>query len=120
MPKIIATVILTFCVHLSLSSQVSWQKMSSPNEDISCLAAGSDNVLYAGTPTYGVFKSSDEGEHWMNISLGLPDSIIREIEVSTDLSVFCATGNHGVFRYSGGAWADINVGLPSGTFLWLI
>ncbi|MBK7010501.1 MAG: hypothetical protein IPH36_18660 [Saprospiraceae bacterium] len=116
MPKIIATVILTFCVHLSLSSQVSWQKMSSPNEDISCLAAGSDNVLYAGTPTYGVFKSSDEGEHWMNISLGLPDSIIREIEVSTDLSVFCATGNHGVFRYSGGAWADINVGLPSGTF----
>ncbi|HRG21323.1 MAG TPA: hypothetical protein PLQ57_09845 [Saprospiraceae bacterium] len=116
MPKAISFLLLMSCLYTGLISQVNWQKMSSPNEDISCLAIGSDNILYAGTPTYGVFKSTDEGDHWNNISLGLPDSIIREMEVSTDLSVFCATGNHGVYRYTGGSWSDVNVGLPPGTF----
>lgn len=83
MVKIEFVLHIIFWVQCCGLTQVSWQKMSSPNEDVTCLATSADNVIYAGTSTYGVFKSTDEGVTWQNKSQGLPDSIIRDLEVST-------------------------------------
>ena len=106
-----------FLVQCSLMAQVSWQKMSSPNEDVTCLAAGNNNVIYAGTVSYGVFKSADEGQTWLNISQGLPDSIIRDVEVATDHKLYCGTGVHGIYQYNAGSWVAINNGLGGSTTL---
>jgi photosystem II stability/assembly factor-like uncharacterized protein len=105
---VIMTLLQFFCSH----GQLSWQRVNSPNESTSSLTAGS-NALYAGTITYGVYKSTDEGVQWNNISLGLPDSVINRLQISTDDKLFACTGTHGVYQYNGVNWMAINNGLPA-------
>ena len=97
--------------------QVTWQKVCSPNEDVICMATASNNIIYAGTQTYGVFKSADEGGIWENISGDLPDSTVRAMKVSTDNKLFIGTGSHGVHQFSAGSWSAINNGLPTNNLL---
>jgi len=101
----------------TLPSQVTWQKKHSPNESVHTIDVSSNNTIYAATSSYGIFKSENEGVTWDNISLGLPDSIIRELKLSTDEKIFVGTGSHGVYQYSNGNWSAINNGLPTGTIL---
>ena len=82
-------------------AQLNWQRINSPNENISSLATGS-NAVYAGTYTYGVYQSANEGLNWNNISLGLPDSGINSIQAATDDKLFAGTGSHGLYQYSNG------------------
>ncbi|MBK8301209.1 MAG: hypothetical protein IPK90_12410 [Chitinophagaceae bacterium] len=100
--------VLPFCT----TAQVTWQKVPGPNEGISSIATTSTNIVYAGTSTYGVFRSVDDGSTWANISLGLPDSLIRSLQVSSTDKLFAGTGTHGVYQYSAGTWTAINNGLP--------
>ncbi|MBC7886020.1 MAG: hypothetical protein H7X99_11135 [Saprospiraceae bacterium] len=100
-----------------MSTQVSWQKKYSPNENVHTISVAPDNTVYAATTSYGIFKSSDEGNNWLNISAGLPDSMVRVIQVSTDNKVFVGTGSNGIYQNAGGSWSAINNGLPSGNVL---
>ena len=59
----------------------------------------------------------DEGINWSNISLGLPDSLIRLIQVASDNKVFVGTGSHGIYQYYNGVWSALNNGLPSANLL---
>src|SRR2546422_11539431 len=97
---------------LSGISQVSWQKTPVPNENISSITINTSNIVYAGTFTYGVFRSTDDGTNWTNISLGLPDSLVLSLQCSSDDKLFTGTGSHGVYQYSAGTWSAINNGLP--------
>ncbi len=106
---IFAPFILLF---LSSKAQLNWQRINSPNENISSLAAGT-NTIYAGTYTYGVYKSADEGLNWSNISPGLPDSAIACLQTATDDKLYAGTGSHGIWQYDGSSWSPINNGLPA-------
>lgn len=110
-----------FCLlallHLLRSdAQLSWQRMNSPNESTSSLAASS-TALYAGTISYGVFRSTDEGTQWNNISAGLPDSVINRLQTTTDDKLFASTGAHGIYQYNGISWTAINNGLPAANLI---
>ncbi len=100
-----------------IPAQVSWQKKHSPNENVHSIDVSSNQIVYAATTTYGIFKSADEGINWVNISLGLPDSLLRIIHVASDNSIFAGTGSHGIYRYASGSWAALNNGLPSNNIL---
>ena len=101
-------ILLVFNSH----AQLNWQRINSPNENISSLATGT-TAVYAGTYTYGVYQSDNEGLNWNNISLGLPDSGINSIQAATDDKLFAGTGSHGLYQYSNGTWSNINTGLPA-------
>ncbi|MFZ4056523.1 MAG: WD40/YVTN/BNR-like repeat-containing protein [Ferruginibacter sp.] len=101
---------ILFCANSK--AQINWQRTPSPNENVSCLTTDS-TIIYAGTYTYGVFKSINDGTSWSNISLGLADSNINKIQSSTDNKIFVGTGTHGVYQYNGVNWIAINNGLPA-------
>ncbi len=86
----------------------------------------SDSCLYGGNSTSGFFKSSDFGNTWSSINVGLPADTnympfppyvyysykVNSIEVITNY-IFCGTSK-GVYRNSGtlSAWTPFNSGLP--------
>jgi hypothetical protein len=98
-------------------SQITWQKKHSPVENVQTIAVSGNNITYAATTSYGIFKSIDEGTTWNNISLGLLDSIIRVVEVATDEKVFVGTGSNGIYQFVNGTWTAINAGLPTSNIL---
>lgn len=92
--------------------QVNWVKRHSPNESFHTIHASANGIVYAGSSKYGLFKSENNGQNWQNISSGLPDSLIREVQVGSDDKVFVGTGTHGVYQFNNGVWSAINGGLP--------
>lgn len=114
--KVVFIMISVLIGNLS-EGQVTWVKKHSPNENVHTMFVSPDNTIYAGTNTYGIFASSNEGSSWQNISLGLPDSTIRVVQVSSDNKVFVGTGSHGIYMYFNGSWTNVNNGLPSGNVL---
>ncbi|HYV91524.1 MAG TPA: fibronectin type III domain-containing protein [Chitinophagales bacterium] len=113
-----SALLVLFCIlGFITTAQVSWQKLPTPNDYVKGIGATSNNNVYAGTSTYGVFKSADAGVTWSNISLGLADSSIRELCVSSTDEIFVGTAQHGIYKYNGTSWLQINTGLPSGNAL---
>ncbi len=90
-----------------------WEKAGGPEGDcISALCvAGTD--IFAGTPTNGVFLSSDTGTSWRAVSSGLPTSYVISFATSGN-NIFAATRDSGVFLSSnnGSTWTAVNTGLP--------
>ena len=70
------------------------------------------NVLYAGTQENGIFKTSDGGAGWSNVSSGLPSDEIRSIAVDPDnpSTVYAGTLNNGIYKSTddGMSWFSIN------------
>ena len=93
-------------------AQVAWIRIPTPNESITSIST-TTTTIYAGTSTYGVFKSTNEGTTWTNISLGLPDSLISGLQTTIDDKLIAATGSHGIYQYNGTTWLAINNGLPA-------
>lgn len=109
---------LIIIIHLILSSfifsQNLWEHTSFP-DSISILSLAIDNdthTIYAGTNTYGVFKSSDKGNTWIEINNGISGSkIIRDILIINNRLIFIASEN-GLFKTTnqGDVWQHIIVG----------
>jgi photosystem II stability/assembly factor-like uncharacterized protein len=96
-------------------SQIIWQKRPSPNQPVISIDVSASNVIFAATSSYGIYKSSDDGVTWTNISQGLPDSLTRVIKASSDNTLYAGTGSHGIYKYLNGVWSSANNGLPSAT-----
>ncbi|MEO7264356.1 MAG: hypothetical protein ABIW38_05555 [Ferruginibacter sp.] len=105
--------IICFCI--ITNAQVSWQSVPVPNENIASITVNSINTVYIGTNTYGVFKSLNDGINWIDISAGLGDSSILQMQSSSDDKIFASTSSHGLYMYDGNTWVPVNNGLPSAT-----
>ena len=74
----------------------------------------SGNNLYVGTYHDGVFRTSDNGYHWLQINNGLTNTDIRAL-ASNDTSLFAGSFGNGVF-YSNNAgenWITANFGIEN-------
>lgn len=74
---------------------------------------GAGPVHYAGTSA-GVYKTSDNGDSWVNASLGIAQPTIMAMARNTDgTQIFAGTFGGGLFKSSDGAasWTAINNGL---------
>lgn len=87
----------------------------SPRYTVSSLAIDGDGRIYAGTGEdiqhfagAGVFRSTDDGEHWESVSPGFPNAIVPAIAIRPDGTVFAATIGHGLVRSGPGGqdWAQ--------------
>lgn len=98
-----------------------WIAISSglPTIDIWCLTA-SENALFAGTSTRGIYRSLDHGASWQASTIGLSNLAITVLYYHLE-SVFAGSPGGGIFRSkdNGETWTAIGIGnirvQPTGT-----
>ncbi|HYQ86157.1 MAG TPA: T9SS type A sorting domain-containing protein [Bacteroidota bacterium] len=59
------------------------------------------SVIYAGAFGWGVFKTTDAGGTWVNLTTGLTNTFVRSLAALSNTLVFCGT-NDGVFKTTDG------------------
>ena len=71
-------------------------------------AVDSVNALDETPVTGGVFRSTDHGASWVNVSMGLTDTRVVSLSVSPNGHLFAGTWGGGAFRStdSGASWAE--------------
>jgi photosystem II stability/assembly factor-like uncharacterized protein len=69
--------------------------------------------LFIGTSTAGIFKSTNNGNSWIEKNNGLTTSNVISIAINDNDVIFAGTFNAGIFRStdSGENWIAINTGL---------
>ncbi|HSR99390.1 MAG TPA: hypothetical protein VLM79_20200 [Kofleriaceae bacterium] len=68
-------------------------------------------------PLAHVFRTSDRGGHWLNVSSDLPDAPVNDIVLDPRASSILYVGTDvGVFvsQNGGGSWSPLGAGLPDG------
>ena len=85
-----------------------------PNTDITAFAIYG-TTIFAATAGNGIFASSDNGQKWNPVNIGITNLNITAIVVSTDGEIFAGTKGGGVFRSQnlGRVWTDVNIGLTN-------
>ena len=80
---------------------------------VSFIAVGSGNDVYMGNSTGQIFKSTDGGDAWTELTTPVPSTSVLTIGVSGAGTVFAGTQFNGVFRSTdaGGTWVEVNNGL---------
>jgi hypothetical protein len=65
------------CAIISNTAQAQWVQTNGPYGDrvqsVAIADQGNQKVVYAGTWTDGVFRSTDLGENWVSVNAGLPN-----------------------------------------------
>jgi len=94
----------------------SW-KLTLDGKGSDCLAIDPEHprTLYAADDVYGVYKSTDAGNSWRSVNVGLKSKAIRALAMDPDdsQSLYVGTSDRGVFvsRDGGRAWSPLNTGL---------
>lgn len=109
---------LSFLTTTLFAQPISWQQLNGPFGGTPlCFATNSNGDLFAGTDQNqrGVFKSTDNGEHWLQKSNGisLTDRAVNWITVDDSGYVIAGTGSHigsGVYKSkdNGESWSLIS------------
>jgi len=87
-----------------------WKNVGPAGESILALAVDplTTTIIYAGTDSGGVFKSTDGGENWNTINTGLPKTHVNDIAINplTPATLYVGTDS-GLFRSSdaGASWS---------------
>jgi ligand-binding sensor domain-containing protein len=76
------------------------------------MAFNSSNYIFIGTSDDGIFRSTNNGNGWLQVNNGLTTNYVRSIAIRNDQIIFVGT-NQGVFRSrdNGENWDQINNGL---------
>ncbi len=74
----------------------------------------SGEMIFAGGARFGVFRSTDQGRHWVQLNDGLKSTEIAALVFDAQDRLYAATGN-GVFRSEdfGEHWTAYNTGLDN-------
>lgn len=95
--------------------EIAWQQTNGPTGgSVQALLLTPAGHLFAGTPGSGIFRSTDEGDTWTQINMGLTNLDVRAFARNLSGHLFAGTAG-GVFRSSdhGDAWEQISTGLAS-------
>lgn len=83
----------------------SWMQLAAPFDDVGALVVDpvTRDTLYAGTPSSGVFKSTDGGQHWAAINTGLTNLSVAALAIDPKTrGVVYAGTSGGVFKSTDG------------------
>jgi photosystem II stability/assembly factor-like uncharacterized protein len=89
-------------------------------------AFASDQTMYAGSFSGGVYKSTDKGTYWTEANTGLVRTSVASLAVSpsyvTDHTIFSGIYNNGVYKSTdgGATWSAANSGVDKFTPLVLV
>lgn len=70
----------------------------------------------------GIFRSTDNGENWIQINCGLANSDIRALTINSDENIFAGTIGYGIYGSSdyGETWVQKNNGLTNNSVRTLV
>jgi photosystem II stability/assembly factor-like uncharacterized protein len=75
------------------------------------------NTVYAATQE-GVYKSSDDGNTWINMSSGLDTLDVLSLEINENGTIFAGTAGYGVYFYNATKGEWIHMGWNTGQGDW--
>ena len=99
------------------SASSNWQQTGLGGYNVQSVAVfpGDGQIVYAGTDSGGVFKTTDGGTSWTAINAGLTNSDVRclAIDPANSQVVYAGTWGGGVFKTTDGgtSWTAVNTGL---------
>ena len=88
------TAILLGLIFIGVSN-AQWQEAVGPDGGVTTCLAEHDSMIFAGT-LGGVYKSTDSGLTWTNVSSGLPTTYIYDL-YATPFSIYTCS-YEGIFR----------------------
>jgi hypothetical protein len=96
-------------VPLSLYAQNFWEQTNGPfGGTVAALAINSSGDIFAGIQYGGVYRSTDNGNNWIQINNGLPtDTWVTSLAINNSSGdIFAGTWSSGVFRSinNGNTW----------------
>ncbi len=74
------------------------------------------NIMYAGTESAGVWKSTDKAKNWMSITHNVPITAVRSVAIHpTNSNIVLISGAMGVFRTTNGgkSWVQTKLNVNS-------
>ena len=99
--------------------EIFWQQSDVPNSGyIGSLVGHPSGMLFAGTQSAGVYRSTDDGLTWSPSGIGITASFIRSMAVTPSGVILAGTDTAGVFRSTdaGSSWKN-SEGLAEGLIL---
>jgi photosystem II stability/assembly factor-like uncharacterized protein len=101
---------------LPTNAQNFWTSTNGPYAgSVRSLAINSNNQIFAGTNGSGIYRSTDNGNSWTQLSNAMNYSKVYAIEINSNGVVFAGTLGEGIFRSTdnGNTWIQINSGLSN-------
>ena len=86
--------------YLSRDSGSSWSATSGSPSRAFAFDPRDPSVVYAGTDREGVLRSTDRGEHWSPMNVGLPSLRVLSLAIDGTGGLLLAATRGGVFAYS--------------------
>lgn len=79
------------------------------------LAINSNGDIFAGTDNHGIYRTTDNGQHWEHTMNGLTSDHITSLLINSNQFIFAGTIFGGIFRSAdnGESWTQINQGLTT-------
>ncbi|MDA3860723.1 MAG: choice-of-anchor A family protein [Melioribacteraceae bacterium] len=89
-----------------------WVELPVGYTSVWSIAADANDVLYAATSGAGVYASTDNGESWGQINIGLPNMFVYSVSVYGE-RVYVSTWAGGVYSFVAGSLGKAGNGTPS-------
>lgn len=105
-------------LYASSNAGTTWSLVANlPADSYTTLAfnANAPHTVYTGTERSGVFKSSDDGIHWVHLNNGLPDQALTSLLYDPNLKQLWAAFADAVYRSDddGAHWQAMSNGIPA-------
>ncbi len=97
------------------SNNSNWTAINAglPTIDIRCLAVNpTNNYLFVGTSGAGIFRSTDNGNNWKSVNIGITNLTIQTLYIDARGYILAGTPGGGVYSSKdyGENWTPINLG----------
>jgi photosystem II stability/assembly factor-like uncharacterized protein len=85
-------------IYRLIDNFIGWERMQMGFTDVLCIEIYKDGSIFVGTYMWGgVFKSSDNGNTWVQLNAGLAGDVVSDIGLGTEGYIYAGTRD-GVFR----------------------
>ena len=92
-------------------AQIQWQKVNALGDRGITSFTSRGNTIFVGTSNSGVFRSSDNGETWASVNMGLGSNLSVSALASNNTSIYCiAQGRLFASIDLGSTWTAISTG----------
>lgn len=102
----------TVAITVGAANQGAWTTTAGPTGGTIRALLANGATVFAGTPSNGIYRSTDQGATWQRASQGLPAAITITSLAAIGNAVFAGT-EQGVYRSTdnGASWTAVNEGL---------